>query len=121
MMTFNKEDYPGWLAGVVVLGGFLVNPLTYVFYRKISYLDALIPSLAVSFLVAMSITRSGKFSWMRILIAVGVILATRHFYYMRTGTLFETGGGFLMILVTAVCGFIGTEASRILNEKRNKK
>lgn len=121
MITFNKEDYPGWLGGVLVLGGFLVNPLLYMLYRKIGYLNALVPSLAVSFIVAISMTRNGKFSWIRLVIALGVILAARHFYYMKTGTLFEAGGGFIMVLVTFVCGLVGTEAIRIFHKKRNRE
>jgi hypothetical protein len=113
---FDRKDYFGWLLGAFVLGGLIVNPLVYIFYRKIAYFNALIPSLAVSFVVAISVTRNGAFSWLRTLVAIAIVFAVRHFYYMKTDTLFEVGGGFMMFLVTIVCAFAGTESYRVHRE-----
>lgn len=113
---FDRKDYLGWLLGALVLGGLLVNPLIYIFYRKITYFDALIPSLAISFVVAISVTRNGSFSWLRLLVAIAIVFAVRHFYCMRTDTLFEVGGGFLMFLVTIACAFAGVEGYRVHRE-----
>ena len=109
MGLFDNGSYWGFLVGVVVLAGFILNPLVYIYYRSISYLQALIPSLLVSAVIVASVRRDGTFSWIRCIVVCAAIFLFAYEYSRRTGQTLQMGGGFLMFLSTIACGYVCSE------------
>ena len=118
MRFLHAENYWGFLLGVVVLAGCIVNPYAYMYLRDLSYLQSLVPSLFVSAVVAVRTRRDGNISWIRFFLACVAIFLIANEYAKRTDQPLQIGGGFLMFLSTFFCGWVGESLWELYGPKK---
>jgi hypothetical protein len=115
-----RNDYWAYLAGIL-LAGLVILPLIYVMLYKVSYFAALEPSLCVSVFIALSVSRDGSLRLYRMILVTLVFIVVMYLYSSRTHHTLNTGGGFIMILITIVFGMVAVELNQALRHQRGKK
>lgn len=116
---FAESDYGRFMAGVFVVGGLVVLPLTYGQAVGLGYLASLPWSLASCAVFLIAFRRNGTISWARTIPAIIAIVVAGNVYNQATGNPAFGAGGMLGFLLVMICGYIGIGIGRLLGlEKR---
>ena len=110
---FKEADYAAFMAGVFVVGGLIVLPLTYGQAVGLRYLAALPWSLGSCVVFLIAFRRDGSISWGRAIPAIIAIMVAGTVYNQSTGKPAFGAGGMLGFLLVMVCGYIGIGIGRL--------
>ena len=116
---FKESDYGQFMAGVFVVGGLVVLPLTYGLAVGLGYLAALPWSVASCVVFLIAFRRNGTISWARAIPAIIAIAVAANVYNQSTGDAAFGAGGMLGFLLVIICGYVGIGIGRLLGT--NKK
>lgn len=118
---FEPEDYWPFVAGIVVLAGFVAIPLLWGYMSKIEYARSIIPSLLSCVAFIFAYDKRGKFSILKLALGTLFVFVLMIKVVASSGShrpppaFFASGIG--AYIVTLVCGRIGIKIARLWRRK----
>lgn len=119
---FREEDFIPYVCGVMLLGGFIVIPVMWGSFMRLSYGQAVFSSLISCGVFAASHDKRGNFNWVRFLVLFAFfyisVMRTAMRYGHSNGQPMFLAGGFLGYLVMLGCGWAGIASARWVRKGR---